>query len=65
MFLTMFNTIIHIFLSLGAFVNLGKGTISFIISVSPSVRLSFRPSALNNLLPTERFFLRNLTFGYF
>jgi hypothetical protein len=46
MFLTRFNTIIHIFLSLGAFVNLQKEAISFIISVCPSVRLSFCPSAL-------------------
>ena len=38
MFLTRFNTIIYTFLSLGAFVNLQKEAISFIISVCPSVR---------------------------
>jgi hypothetical protein len=48
MFLTRFNTIIHIFLSLDAFVKLRKETISFITSVYPSVHLFFclsvRPS---------------------
>jgi len=40
---------------LGVFAKLRKGTINFIMSVSPSVRSSVRPSARKTRLPLDEF----------
>jgi hypothetical protein len=39
---------------LGAFANLRKAIISFVMTVRPSIRLPVSPSAWNNSVPTGR-----------
>jgi len=46
---------------LDVFAKLHKATISFVMSVCPSVR----PTALNNSVPTEKDFQEILCFEYF